>query len=110
MPTIEEIMQHLGIDYADDDILANVTSALEDAVSFLKGAVGDDVLDLMPDDRRVARLIKVYAKEIYDERGTGAKAGSAKRDMVTSMELQLKMELIRKREEPIKEEAETYGW
>lgn len=99
MPTVDEIMQHLGIDYADEAILANVTCALDDAKSYLQSAVGADVFELLPDDPKVKRLVKIYAKEMYDERGSSAKAGNAKREMVHSMEWQLKLELARKREE-----------
>lgn len=97
--TVDELMQHLGIDERDELVVANVTSALTDAEAYLKGVVGDDVFDLLPEDPKVDRLWKVYAQEIYDERSTSAKAGNAKREMVHSMEWQLKMELARAREE-----------
>jgi hypothetical protein len=97
--TINEALDHLGIDYPDEKVTRNVASALKDAQGYLKGAVGADVFELLPDDERVDRLVKVYLTEIYDERGTtSAKAGNAKRDMVQSMELQLRLELARLRE------------
>jgi len=96
--TINEALDHLGIDYADEKVTRNVASALKDAQRYLQGTVGADVFDLLPDDERVERLVKVYLTEIYDEPSTSAKAGNAKRDMVFSMELQLKMELARLRE------------
>lgn len=100
MPTIDEIMQYLGIDYADEAVIANVTSALTDAQSYLQSAVGADVFELLPEDPKVSRLVKIYAKEMYDERGTtSAKASNAKRDMVHSLEWQVRLELDRKREE-----------
>ena len=99
MLTNDEALDHLGIDYADEKVLRNVVSALRDAQRYLQGAVGEDVFDLLPHDDRVERLVKVYLTEIYDERGTtSAKAGNAKRDMVQSMELQLRLELARLRE------------
>ena len=98
MPTIDEILQYLGIDYADEAVQANVVSALDDAKSYLQSAVGDDVFELLPDDPKVKRLVKIYAKELYDERGSSAKAGNAKREMVHSMEWQLRLELVRLRE------------
>lgn len=98
-PTIEEIKQYLGIDYADEDVTANVTNALNDAMVYLQSAVGADVFELLPDDRKVWRLVKIYTKEMYDERGTSsAKANNAKREMVHSMEWQLKLELVQARE------------
>lgn len=97
MLTVIDALQHLGIDYADDMVQANVARALSDAESYLMGAVGADVFQLMGDDPRVDRLTLTYLDDLYDERGTSAKAGSAKRDMIHSMEWQLKLELIRKR-------------
>lgn len=99
-PTIEELMQYLGIDYADEVVTANVTNALNDAMDYLRSAVGADVFELLPDDRKVWRLVKIYTKEMYDERGTSsAKANNAKREMVHSLEWQLRLELARAREQ-----------
>lgn len=107
MPTIEEILQYLGIDYADEAVLANVRSALEDAVSYMQGAIGANVLELLPEDPRVRRLLKIYTKELYDERGaTSAKAGNAKREMVHSMEWQLRLALSAASAEAASAEAE----
>lgn len=98
-PSTEELLRYLGIDYADEVVTANVENAFMDALSYLQSAVGEDVFDLLPDDRKVWRLVKIYAQELYDERGTtSAKANNAKRDMVHSLELQLRLELARARE------------
>lgn len=100
MPTIEDALLYLGIDYADEMVTANVTRALNDAKAYLQSAVGEDVFDLLPEDPKVGRLVLTYLQELYDERSTtSAKAGNAKREMVNSMEWQLRMELARKREE-----------
>lgn len=98
MPTIEEALQYLGIDYADDLVTANVTRALEDAKAYLQSAVGADIFELLPDDPKARRLVLTYLQDLYDERGTSAKAGNAKREMVHSMEWQLRLELAAKRE------------
>lgn len=98
MLTVDELLQHMGIDERDELIVANATSALTDAESYLRSAIGDDVFELLPDDPKVTRLWKVYAQEMYDERSTSAKAGNAKREMVHSLEWQLRMELARARE------------
>lgn len=100
MPTIEDALSYLGIDYADEMVRSNVTRALTDAKSYLQSAVGADIFELMPDDPKVGRLVLTYLQELYDERSTtSAKAGNAKREMVHSMEWQLRLELARKREE-----------
>lgn len=98
MLTIEDALAHLGIDYTDDVVRRNVTSALNDARGYLRGAVGDDIYKYLPDDPRVDRLEKCYLTDLYEERGTSAKAGNATRHMVLSMEQQLRLELVRARE------------
>lgn len=98
MLTIDDALMHLGIDYADGQVTRNVTRALQDAQSYLRSAVGTDVFELLPDDSKVDRLVLAYLSDLYDERGTSAKAGNAKRDMIHSMELQLRLELARIRE------------
>jgi hypothetical protein len=96
--TIEDALAHLGIDYTDDVVRRNVNSALEDARSYLRGAVGDDIYTYLPDDHRVDRLEKCYLTDLYEERGTSAKEGNATRNLIASMELQLRLELARARE------------
>lgn len=96
--TVDELLLHMGIDERDAQIIANATSALDDAEAYLKSTIGDDVFELLPEDPKVTRLWKVYAQDMYDERSTSAKVGSAKREMVHSMEWQLRMELARARE------------
>jgi hypothetical protein len=98
MLTIDDALAHLGIDYADGQVTRNVARALQDAQSYLQSAVGADVFELLPDDSKVDRLVLAYLSDLYDERGTSAKAGNAKRDMIHSMELQLRLELARIRE------------
>lgn len=99
MLTIESALRHLGYDEVDEVITAQVTEELAEASSYLQGAVGDDIFELLPDDPRVDTLMKAYLTDLHDERGTSAKAGNAKRDMVHSLEWQLRLTLSRKREE-----------
>lgn len=99
MLTIDEALQHLGYDVVDDRLTQIVTGELAEAVAHLKGAVGADVLELMPDDPRVNTLLKAYLDDSHDDRGTtSAKAGNAKRERVHSAEWQLRLELAAKRE------------
>lgn len=102
MLTLETALTHLGYDEVDSVIQETVRSELEAAKGYLRGAVGDDIFDLLPDDPRVDILLKAYLDDLHDDRGTvSAKAGSAKRDMVHSTEWQLKLTLARKREEAV---------
>lgn len=100
MLTIDEALLHLGYDETDEKIVQTVTAELEEAKSYLRGAVGVDVFDLMPEDPRADILLKAYLDDLHDDRGTrSAKAGNAKREMIHSVEWQLKLELARLREE-----------
>lgn len=98
MPTIADLMDHLGIDYPDDQVTRNLTRALRDADSYLLSAVGADIHELLPNDSKAERLVLEYAADFYDERGTSAKTGNARRAMIDSMETQLRLELARARE------------
>lgn len=98
MPTYEEALDYLGIDYADDVVKRNVTRALAAAAKTLRGAVGDDVETLLPDDSRVKELALIYTDDLYSNRGVAAKVSGATRRLVHTMELQLQMELRRARE------------
>lgn len=99
MPTIEDALAYLGIDYPDDLIRKNVTRALATAIKTLHGAVGEDVETLMPGDSRAQELVLIYLDDLYSERGVSAKVTGATRRMVADMVLQLQMELRTLREE-----------
>lgn len=93
-------LSYLGYDQADAKITQIVADQLEESKSFLQGAVGADIFELMPEDPRIDILLKAYLKDLHDNHGiTHAKAGNAKREMIHSTEWQLRLELSRKREE-----------
>lgn len=95
MPTIDEALQHLGIDYADEMVTANVQRALTSARRRVLGAVGDDVETYLPDDERVTQLVLLYTQENYDARDASAKEINARRRLTDDLELQLRLELRR---------------
>lgn len=100
MLTVTDALKHLGYDEVDEVTTKKVTDELAEAISYLRGAVGEDIFELLPDDSRVDILLKAYLDDLHDDRGTtSAKANHAKRDMVHSTEWQLKLTLSRKREE-----------
>jgi len=98
MPTIDEVMDYLGIDYADEQVTRNVRSALNTAVQVLHGSIGADVEQYLPDDPRVAELVKIYADDLYSDRGVSAKVSGATRQLVNTMEWQLRLELLAAKE------------
>lgn len=99
MPTLEEALEYMGIDYADDVIRRRVTRAMKTARKILLGAVGDDVETYLPDDPRFGEVILIYTDDLYSERGVRAKVSNATRNLVANSVLQLKLELDRKKEE-----------
>ena len=97
MPTYEDVLSYLGIDYADEMVEKNVKAAMDTARQTLLGSVGEDVEELLPGDPRVTELVKIYTDDLYSERGIRAKVSNATRLMVGTMETQLRLELVRAR-------------
>ncbi len=99
MPTIEDALNYIGIDYTDAMVEANASRALKAARATVLGAVGNDVETYLPDDPRVDEMILIFFEDLYSQRGVSAKVSGATRRLVFDMEWQLKMELRQKREE-----------
>lgn len=93
MPTIEDCLAYLGIDYADALITKNVTRALKTAIAVLHGTVGKNVEILLPDDARISELVLIYMDDLYSQKGVSAKVTGATRRMVADMEEQLRREM-----------------
>lgn len=98
MPTVEEALLYLSIDYADEVVTANVTRALAAAVKTLHGCVGEDVETLMPDDPRAKELVLLYLDDLYSNRGLTNKAIGSQRRLIADLEWQLRLELRQLRE------------
>ena len=98
MPTVEEALTYLGIDYADAVVTANVTRALIAAKMTVWGSVGEDVATYLPDDARVKELILLYCDDLYTNRGLSNKAIGSQRRLIADMEWQLRLELRQAKE------------
>lgn len=98
MPTIGDVLAYLGIDYADEVVTKNVQRAMNAAQATLRGSIGDDVDTYLPGDQRVTELLMIYVDDLYSERGVSAKVSGATRQLVNTMEWQLRLELARARE------------
>ena len=98
MPTVNEALIYLGIDYADDVVTANVSRALASAIKTLHGSVGEDVEDYMPGDPRAKELVLLYLDDLYSNRGLSNKAIGSQRRLIADMEWQLRLELRQARE------------
>ncbi len=96
MPTIEEVLAYLGIDYADEMINKNVERCITTADAYLKGSIGKNY---PTDDPRVKELALIFISDLYDNRGMIEKVAGNVRRLVDDMSLQLRLELRTKSEE-----------
>jgi len=92
MPTVEEVLAYLGIDYADDMVTRNVERSIQTADAYLKGSIG---ANYPADDPRVKELALIFISDLYDNRGMIEKTAGNVRRLVDDMSLQLRLELSR---------------
>ena len=96
MPTIEEVLAYLGIDYADDMVNKNVDRCILTADAYLKGSIGKNY---PAEDPRVKELALILISDLYDNRGMIEKVAGNVRRLVDDMSLQLRLELRSEGEE-----------
>ena len=92
MPTVEEVLSYLGIDYADDMVTRNVERSIQTADAYLKGSIG---ANYPAEDPRVKELALIFISDLYDNRGMIEKTSGNVRRLVDDMSLQLRLELSR---------------
>ena len=90
MPTTQEVMDYLGIDYADNMITRNIERSITVADAYLKGAVGKNY---PIDDPRGKELALIFISDLYDNRGMIEKVNGNIRRLVDDFMLQLRLEL-----------------
>jgi len=90
MPTREDVLAYLGIDYADDMVNKNVDRCILTADAYLKGSIGKDY---PTEDPRVKELALILISDLYDNRGMIEKVAGNVRRLVDDMSLQLRLEL-----------------
>ena len=90
MPTIDEVLAYLGIDYADDMVNKNIERSILVADSYLTGSLGKNY---PTDDPRVKELALIFISDLYDNRGMIEKVAGNVRRLVDDMSLQLRLEL-----------------
>ena len=96
MPTREDVLAYLGIDYADDMVNKNVDRCILTADAYLKGSIGKDY---PTEDPRVKELALILISDLYDNRGIIEKVAGNVRRLVDDMSLQLRLELRSEGEE-----------
>lgn len=92
MPTLEEVLSYLGIDYADDMVKRNVNRCIATADAYLKGSIGKNY---PAEDPRVKELALILISDLYDNRGMIEKTAGNVRRLIDDMSLQLRLELSR---------------
>ena len=90
MPTREDVLVYLGIDYADDMVNKNVDRCILTADAYLKGSIGKNY---PTEDPRVKELALILISDLYDNRGMIEKVAGNVRRLVDDMSLQLRLEL-----------------
>lgn len=96
MPTREDVLAYLGIDYADDMVNKNVDRCIKTADAYLKGSIGKNY---PTEDPRVKELAFILISDLYDNRGIIEKVAGNVRRLVDDMSLQLRLELRSEGEE-----------
>lgn len=89
---VQDVLNYLGIDYADNMVTANVTRAISTADAYIRGAVG---ADYPVEDPRAKELALIFIADLYDNRGMLEKSSVNVRRLVDDFLLQLRLELRR---------------
>ena len=90
MVTEQDVLDYLGIDYADDVIRRNIARCIKTSDAYLKGAIGENY---PLTDPRVKELALILIGDLYDNRGMSEKVSGTVRKLVTDFTLQLQMEM-----------------
>lgn len=87
--TVDEVLDYLGIDYADDMVTNNINRAIKTADAYLKGSIGSDY---PLDDPRAKELALIIVADLYDNRTMTTVSNNTRR-LVDDLSLQLRLEL-----------------
>lgn len=87
--TVDEVLEYLGIDYADNMVTNNINRAIKTADAYLKGSIGNDY---PLDDPRAKELALIIVADLYDNRTMTTVSNNTRR-LVDDLSLQLRLEL-----------------
>lgn len=93
--TIEEVAEYLCIDYVDSAVSSQIARHIATAHRYLCGAVGDDY---PRNDPRVREIALMIIDDLWENRGISNTSGNT-RKLINDLELQLKLEMRRKKDE-----------
>lgn len=86
--SVDEMLDYMGIDYADDMCIRNIKRSIKTTDAYLKGAIGKDY---PVEDARAKELALVIASDFYENRSLEAPVGNT-RKLVQDLILQLRLE------------------
>ena len=90
--TVQEVLDELGYDIADEMVNRNITRAINTADAYLKGSIGKNY---PKEDPRAKELALIIITDIYDNKGLKDTVSGNTRKLVDDMSLQLRLELRR---------------
>lgn len=90
--SVNEVIDYLGIDYADEMVERNINRVIKSADAYLKGSIGDNY---PTDDPRAKELALIIISDLYDNRGLVSTVSGNTRRLVDDLSLQLRLELRR---------------
>ena len=93
---VEDVLDYMGIDYADEKVLKNIGNAIKTADAYLKGSIAEDY---PVEDPRVIELAKLIVSDLYENRGLKDTVSGNTRKLVDSISWQIKLELRRSKRE-----------
>ena len=90
----QDVLDYLGIDYADDMVMRRVRGLLTAIDSYLTGAIGEDyAIAVSPESLAKAKeLGLMLIGELYDGRGGTGKERTVVRTILSSMLLHLQLD------------------
>lgn len=90
--TVQDVLDELGYDIADEMVTKNITRAINTADAYLKGSIGENY---PKEDPRAKELALMIICDIYDNKGLKETVSGNTRKLVNDMSLQLRLELRR---------------
>ena len=90
--TVQDVLDELGYDIADEMVNRNITRAINTADAYLKGSIGENY---PKEDPRAKELALIIITDIYDNKGLKDTVSGNTRKLVDDMSLQLRLELRR---------------
>lgn len=92
MPTVQEVLDYLGYDYADDVIKRNIKRIIPVADFYLRGSIGRNY---PAEDPRIKELALIVVADLYENQELIEKVSGNVRRLVNDLELQLRLDMRR---------------